>query len=271
VHRNGAHGDGGHRDGARGDGADRAAALTATAAWLAECWAAQLGAAPDTLDSDFFELGGTSLAAAKLVSEIRERFPTAAVADLYTHRRLGELAAHLDRIGEADALAGAPSAPARSRWGMVQLAGVLALLSIGAAQWLVGILAYSRWQGAGVGPQVGWGWLIAAWLLLASAPGRAAIVLGARGVLLGRLLPGRYPRRGWLACRLWFVERLAEICRLDQLAGTPWAARYARVCGASVGAGARLGTLPPVTGMLRVGAGATTAARASRRTCSTTA
>ncbi len=76
-------------------------------------------------------------------------------------------------------------------------------------------------------------------------------------VLLGRLQPGRYPRRGWLTCRLWFVERLAEVCHLDRLAGTPWAARYARIGGAEVGEGARLGTLPPVTGLLSVGAGAT--------------
>lgn len=248
------------RQGGRGSGGrgfHQRSVFTATATWLAERWADQLGVAPRTLDSDFFELGGTSLAAAKLTSEIRGRFPAAAVADVYNHRRLGELAARLDQIGQADALVGTPSAPARSRWGMVQLAGALGLLSMGAMQWLVAILAYSRWQGVGVGPQVGWGWLIAAWLLLASAPGRAMIVLGARTVLLGRLQPGRYPRRGWLACRLWFVERLAEICHLDRLAGTPWAVRYARICGSEVGDGARLGTLPPVTGLLSVGAGAT--------------
>ena len=46
-----------------------------------------------TPDSDFFELGGNSLAAAKLVSALRERFPAVAVADVYDHRRLGDLAA----------------------------------------------------------------------------------------------------------------------------------------------------------------------------------
>jgi non-ribosomal peptide synthetase-like protein len=244
-------------DGTSRTGSDPAGAFTGTAAWLAERWTDQLGVAPGSLDGDFFELGGTSLAVAKLVSVIRGRFPAAAVADVYNHRRLGELAARLDETGEADALTRTPPAPVRSRRGLVQLAGVLVLLGFGAMQWLVGILAYNRWQGAGLGPQVGWGWLIAAWVLLVSAPGRAMIVLVARRVLLGRLKPGRYPRRGRLACRLWFVERLAEICRLDRLAGTPWAVRYARICGAEVGAGARLGTLPPVTGLLRIGAGAT--------------
>jgi len=232
-------------------------ALTGTAAWLASRWADQLGFAPESPESDFFELGGTSLAAAKLVSAIRGRFPAAAVADVYNHRRLGDLAARLDRVGEAEALTATTSSPAGSRWGIVQLGGVLLLLGLGAMQWLVGILAYNRWQGAAVGPQLGWGWLIAAWLLVASAPGRAAIVLLARKVLLQDVQAGRHPRRGWLACRLWFVERLAEVCHLDRLAGTPWATRYARICGAEVGDGARLGTLPPVTGLLSIGAGAT--------------
>ena len=232
-------------------------ALTPTETWLAKRWADQLGVAPTAAEDDFFMLGGSSIAAAKLVSVLRGRFPTAAVADIYNHRRLGELAARLDRLGEARATEATAVAPASSRWGVVQLAGVLVLLSFGALQWLVGLLAYDRWQGAAVGPQVGWGWLVAGWLVLASAPGRAMIVLLARGILLPRLEPGRYPRHGWLACRVWFVERLAEVCHLDRLAGTPWALRYARICGAQVGDGARLGTLPPVTGLLSVGAQAT--------------
>ncbi len=69
--------------------------------------------------------------------------------------------------------------------------------------------------------------------------------------------PGRYPRHGGLTCRLWFLERLAEAFRFDSLAGTPLAARYARLCGHQIGAGARLGTLPPVTSIVVIGAGAT--------------
>jgi non-ribosomal peptide synthetase-like protein len=238
-------------------GSAASASMTGTAAWLADRWADQLGFAPESARSDFFELGGSSVAAAKLVSAIRERFPAAAVADVYNHRRLGELAARLDQVGEAEALTAAGPSPARSHWGIVQLGGMLVLVGLGAMQWLIAILAYNRWQGAGIGPQLAWGWLIAAWLLLVSAPGRAAIVLLARRTLLPSVQAGRYPRRGWLACRLWFVERLAEVCHLDRLAGTPWATRYARICGAEVGAGARLGTLPPVTGLLSIGAGAT--------------
>ncbi|MGO9750648.1 MAG: AMP-binding protein [Solirubrobacteraceae bacterium] len=77
------------------------------------------------------------------------------------------------------------------------------------------------------------------------------------GLLLAGLQPGRYPRHCWLMQRIWFVERLAEVCHLDTLAGTPWAARYARLSGHTVGHGAQLGTLPPPTSLVSIGDGAT--------------
>ena len=61
-----------------GAGAD----LAGTAGWLAGLWHEVL-AVPIEPDSDFFALGGTSLATATLVSRLRERYPTVAVADVY--------------------------------------------------------------------------------------------------------------------------------------------------------------------------------------------
>jgi len=234
-----------------------AAQLDGTERWLAGLWADQLGVAPTRRDDDFFQMGGTSVAAAKLVSVVRGRFPAAGVADIYHHPRLGGLAERLDQLGNGGTRRTHARTPSGSRWGAVQLIGVLALVAMGAMQWLLGIVAFDRWQGSGIGSGIAWGWIICAWLLISSAPGRASIVLAARTVLLRNLRPGRYPRRGRLACRLWFVQRLAAMCHLDQLAGTPWALRYARICGAQIGDGARLGTLPPVGGLLRIGANAT--------------
>src|SRR6202022_5100927 len=72
--------------------------LSGPAAWLAERWREQLGPLPMTAESDFFELGGNSLGAARLVSSVRSRYPSLAVADVYAHRRLGGLAGRLDRL-----------------------------------------------------------------------------------------------------------------------------------------------------------------------------
>ena len=76
-------------------------------------------------------------------------------------------------------------------------------------------------------------------------------------MLLRGVKPGRYSRYSWLAARLWFIDRLAEVTRYERLGGTPWAARYARLVGAKVGDGARLATVPPAGALLRIGAGAT--------------
>jgi len=231
--------------------------LNDTAAWLAEKWADQLGALPISGDSDFFELGGSSMAAAKLVSALRRRFPSVAVADVYAYRRLRDLATRLERLQAATPRAAFSHSRTGRRWGLVQLAGVFALLALSAPQWLLGILAVDNLDGGRFGPTLGWGWLVLGWLVFGSVVGRAAIVLLARRVLLPDVRPGRYPRRSGLTCRLWFLERLAEAFRSESLGGTPFAARYARLCGHRIGAGARLGTLPPVTSRVVVGVGAT--------------
>ncbi|MGK5534289.1 non-ribosomal peptide synthetase, partial [Streptomyces sp. URMC 129] len=55
-----------------------------TTVWLLGVWNALLGTEAG-LHDDFFDLGGTSLAAARLVSALRERCPDVSVADLYRH------------------------------------------------------------------------------------------------------------------------------------------------------------------------------------------
>jgi non-ribosomal peptide synthetase-like protein len=231
--------------------------LSATAAWLAELWVDQLGPLPITSDSDFFALGGNSLSAARLVSILRGRYPSVTVADVYTHRRLGGLAAYLEHLSVAAEKTAVVQNAGSRRFGLAQLAGILSLLAINAPQWLLAIFTLDRLTAGVLGPQVGWGWLVAGWLVFGSAAGRAGLVLIARRLLLARMKPGRYSRHGWLTARIWFLERLGEMLRSDGLAGTPFAARYARLCGHSVGVGARLGTLPPPASLISVGEGAT--------------
>ncbi len=233
------------------------AGLTGTAAWLSERWVDELG--PLALDghSDFFALGGSSLSAAKLVTRLRERYPTLAVADLYVHRRLGELARYLDGL-KADPAPAAPAVVASSRcFGLGQLLGVLVLVAITAVPLLVAVLAYGDLAGRTGLPHVGWAWLVVTWLALATPPARLALYVLVRRILLGTFQPGRYPRHSWLAYRLWFLERLSALTHAERVAGTPWVDRYARMLGADVGVGARLGTVPPAGALVHLGPGAT--------------
>jgi amino acid adenylation domain-containing protein len=165
-----------------------------TVAWLAARWTEQLGPVAVTADTDFFAVGGSSLIAAKLVSELRRRFPSVAVSDIYEHRRLGELAARLDQLGESTLSEQQPalSRPPR-RLGMMQLAGVLVLTTLASLQFVIAALGYGNIEPDGL-PHVDWWWLVGAWLLLSSPMGRVAIAALARRALLPRLRPGRYPR-----------------------------------------------------------------------------
>ena len=229
--------------------------LDGTQARLAELWVEQLGPLALTPRSDFFELGGSSVAAAKLVSRLRAAYPTVAVADVYHHRTLGDLAARLDRLGGASEGASA-RADTRTAGGVVaQLAGLFGLVALTAPSWLLAILAWNAWSGSG--PRLGIVWLVLGAALFLTAPGRVAIVAVVRRILLGGLSPGRYPRHSLVSLRVWFVDRLTDFSHVEQLAGTPWAARYARLLGIEVGPGARLGTIPAPTGLVSIGAGAT--------------
>ncbi len=233
------------------------AALTEAERRLAECWREQLGPVSIGPDSDFFVLGGTSLAAAKLISVLRVEHPAVAVADVYEYRRLRDFAARLEGIAGP----GASDVPELSlkgarKLGALQLLGVLILFAIQSVPWLLGTLVYGNLVDIGT-PHVDWAWLGAAWILLASPPAHVAMQFVATRVLLRGVEPGRYPRYSWLAARLWFIDRLAEVTRYERLGGTPWAARYARLVGAEVGDGARLATVPPAGALLRIGAGAT--------------
>ena len=242
--------------GAEADGTGDAD-LTPDERELAVRWREQLGPVAINADSDFFALGGTSLAAAKLVSVLRAEHPAIAVADIYNHRSLRELASRLQSIGAIDTSSELELSPGpMRRLGLMQLIGVFVLFAVQSVPWLIAALAYGDIADIGT-PHVGWLWLGVSWVVLASPPARIALQCVCTRVLLHDVKPGRYSRYSSLAARLWFVDRLAEVTRFQRLGGTPWADRYARLVGADVGKGARLATVPPAGSLLHIGAGAT--------------
>lgn len=239
---------------------DVGAQLGGTMGRLAGLWQDVLGTVVDGPEADFFALGGGSLSAAQLVVALRPDYPQMTVAHLYDHPRLGSLAGYLDEVGRTTAPAtGAHRAVAPTPW-TAQLAQVLisvVLAALTGLQWLT-------WLGlaATVADRlVPVPWLVAVdpWVLVAtlvafvSPLGRMGIaVIGAR-LLLSGLQPGSYRRGGPEHLRVWFAERLAEASGAGNQAGAPWLVHYARALGNTVGKGVDLHSLPPVTGMLRLG------------------
>ncbi|WP_328975540.1 Pls/PosA family non-ribosomal peptide synthetase [Streptomyces canus] len=228
--------------------------LYGTEAWLAEQWAEVLGIPVSSARDDFFAIGGSSLAAAQLTTRLRTRYPSAAVLDIYQQPTLRKLARHLEESAQDDGAARV-IAPVPLKAQVIQLLVLLPLFTLLGLRWLVPLAALGNVLPYSWLPSASW-WLVGAGaLLLFSPPGRLAIAAGGARVLLRKVQPGRYPRGGGVHLRLWTAERLAEFTGATSLTGS-WLERYARALGARIGPDVDLHSLPPVTGLLKLGRGA---------------
>ncbi|MFE3884790.1 Pls/PosA family non-ribosomal peptide synthetase [Streptomyces lydicus] len=232
--------------------------FTGTEAWLAEQWREILGVPVTDARDDFFASGGGSLAAAQLTTLLRDRYPATAVRDIYRQPTLRKLARLLDRSAPDERDAARRVTPVPAPAGLVQLLLLLPLFTVAGLRWMPGLLALGNvlaWYGSYPwAPTASWWWPAAGGLLFFSPPGRLAIAAGGARLLLRGVRPGSYPRGGSVHLRLWTAERLAEVSGAHCLSGA-WLVRYGRALGARIGPDVDLHSLPPVTGMLKLGRG----------------
>jgi non-ribosomal peptide synthetase-like protein len=240
-----------------------AAGLDAAQAALAVHWEAILGIPVTEPPANFFDLGGGSLAAAQLVARLRADDPEFTVAEVYAHPRLramaDALAARAARASpEPRVLREIGRTPLRMQWLQTVLGVPLFILS--GVRWLVYLFLASAilnlFDGFEFLPTVPLEVLVPAFLLFATPFGRMAIAVVTTRLLLIGVRPGDYPRGGNVHLRLWLAEQAAHLVGAVSLAGAPWITYYARALGAKVGRDVDLHSLPPVTGMLTIGYGA---------------
>lgn len=246
--------------GADVDGGD-AADLTATEQWLADTWTSVLGATVRSPDADFFTEGGGSLAAAQLVSSLRERYPSITVGDLYDNPRLGRLAQLLDSWDPSAGVVERFVTPTPRRTGWIQAAASLPLATLTGLQWVTWSAVVNN-VGAWLRPDIDWlirldWWVVlVAFVVFITPLGRMSYAALFVRLLLRGVVPGDYPRGGSVHLRLWCAERLVEASGASNISGAPWIIPFARALGAEIGRGVDLHSLPPVTGLLTVGEGA---------------
>ncbi len=232
--------------------------LSGTVAWLAEQWTRVLGTAVTGPDDDFFDSGGGSLVAAQLVAVLREQFPTVTVADVYENPRVADLAQRLDELAPAVVREGRVVSPVPRAAQVVQTLLSVLLSAVTGLRWSTWVAALGNVVHAMGGvpwvPTVSWWWVVAGWVLLITPIGRMLSTVLVARLLLRHLRPGTYPRGGSVHLRLWFVESFATVAGAANLAGAPWVTYYARALGATIGQGVDLHSLPPLTGMLTLGA-----------------
>lgn len=232
------------------------------AQWIVEQWSAVLGSPVTSLDADFFAYGGGSLAAAQLVSALRVRYPTITVADIYATPRVGALVDEarqsLPEGGMVAAQERTVRPTARTSQAFQTLLGVPLHILVG-MRWLTYLMAANNllaaFAGFSAAPTVSWWWVGASWLVFVSPAGRMLLSVAAARLLLRNVVPGTYPRSGRVHLRLWLAEQIQDLAGAISLASAPWVPYYAKALGAKIGENVQLHSLPPVTGLLSLGAG----------------
>jgi len=229
------------------------AALTTTEAMVRDLWHDILGAEVSDASADFFDLGGSSLTAAQLVSALRRDHPEITVADVYEAPTLAKLAVLIDELNPAAARVERKVRPVPTKTQVGQLVATVPLRALSGLRILVWLALGCNVAGWSYLPTLSWWWVVPGWILMVSPPGRVLLsAVGARIVLAG-VEPGQYPRGGQVHLRVWLAERLTEELGGASVAAAPLIKIYARALGAHVGRHVDLHTVPPVTGMLVLG------------------
>lgn len=230
--------------------------LPAELEWLAERWTDQLGPVPLTPDSDFFDLGGSSVAIAKLVVELRKKYAGADIAQLYDNRTLARMAAYLDTL-DTEVVTRRMPAPLPWYTGLFQAATVAGLYIINGLRYVSGALLVlwilKEVFDAGWVPQPPLIPVLIAWVVLFSTAGKMLMTAAGVRVLTAGLRPGTYLRGGTTHLRVWAAERLVTFQRFDAMLGSPLMPTFYRLLGNKVGSHAHLHSFPSVTGLVTIG------------------
>jgi non-ribosomal peptide synthetase-like protein len=211
-----------------------------------------------SIDDDFFlTLGGYSLLAARLVSQLRKEFDLeVAIRDVYDHPTVEALAAHLmskaadttDRVDQSG-VQRVSSHEVFNRLSPVtcvscmalQLLGVYVLYGLMALPFLGWFLSLGAWR-EGALSRTG---LAVSWLVVSggSWPVVLALSVAVKWLVIGRYRAGAYPVWGWYYLRFWVARHFQVIGMPGLLAGTPLLPLYYRLMGARVGRNCTIDTV----------------------------
>jgi len=200
------------------------------------------------VDADFFlDLGGNSLLAAQVISELRRdpKLASLTVRDLYETRTIEGLARRLPvRLPSRPASASSVDEPIGervSRHAALGAAAQVLLLAIG----LLAVVNAVWWLGFRVVPAIAGALGITSFVLLLPT-----LVLGAgmvwtliagtatvaaKWLLIGRYKPGRHPYLGSMYVRHWVVSQLSRSLPWGLLESTGLRAALLRALGARIG------------------------------------
>ena len=214
---------------------------------------------------DFFnDLGGHSLFAARLISQLRAdpRFAQATVSTIYQQRKIGLIAEALQAVMSAGDAAAQErpfrihSAWRRWRCGAAQALVIPLLVLIKMAQWLAPFFTYHFFTGDEM-DSVPFAVAMSVLAFAIATLAEFAIAGVGKWLIAGRLKPGRYPLWGLTYFRWWLADRLVDAVPLAMITGSSLHPMWLRMLGAKVGHECNLGSMTVrAPDLLRIGDGA---------------
>ncbi|RZK57018.1 MAG: hypothetical protein EOO59_09380, partial [Hymenobacter sp.] len=217
-------------------------------------WQKRFDTADISVTDDFFDLGGNSLLASLIISELRQQpdFQGLSVKEMYTRRTIEALAAAVatSSFGSASAPAAGgagqpPAVPLRPASTATRLAtAILQLLSI-AAFYAVPVLLLS-FSLSYRSDLTDWPLLetigMSAAAVVLYVPLACLLVVVFKWLVIGRFQAGEYPLWGFYYYRFWVVKKLVEAAPTQLLSATPFLAVFYRLLGAKIGENVYLGS-----------------------------
>ncbi|KTC92501.1 amino acid adenylation domain-containing protein [Fluoribacter dumoffii] len=200
----------------------------------------------------FYDLGGHSLHAARVISNLRQipALKNISILDLYKNPTIIQLE---EKFSDSDDnLQVSENSPRQKykppQWkyylcGIGQFFGCLLQYAVGTLQLLAVVLCYS-WVSSEYSIISRESQLAFLALFLSMPIISLFITISLKWILLGRVKPGEYPLWGWFYFRWWLVQRLLKNLFLAKfLVGSPLAPIYYRLLGAKIGKNCFLGSM----------------------------
>jgi len=202
---------------------------------------------PVGLEDNFFDLGGHSLFASQMISELRKdsQMSMLSVRDIYDYPTIRELAAQIDKIN----LTTVSDSVQKSRkikvspftyYSVVSLQVLSLVFFYGIATLLITspfILKHNF-------PNASYHFLAFMCLnvVIFSYPLLLLLSIILKWLFIGKFKEGIYPLWGFYYFRFWFVKKCVDITPVALLTGTPFLAVYFRLMGTKIGKNVYLGS-----------------------------
>ena len=199
------------------------------------------------VEENFFALGGHSLFASQMISELRkdQQMKMLSVRDIYDYPTIRELAAYIDSVNRRTIHKGAEkSIKTKAKPLTYYSVAVLQALSLVFFYGIATLLITSPFITKHYFPHLSYNNL--AFLCLDS------IILGyplllllsviLKWLVIGKFKEGIYPLWGFYYFRFWFVKKCVDITQVSLLTGTPFLAIYYRLMGTKIGKNVYLGS-----------------------------